>query len=137
MSRENVEIVKRLYDAYERNDLTTAFSLMSEEIEWDSSRLQGSFVAFDPLYRGHDGVREFWRQWLTAWDQVTFSYDEFIDAGERVVVVLRQRARGRVSGLEVSQGAYAQLWTLRDEMLTRMEFFPTRREALRAAGLSE
>lgn len=69
-----------------------------------------------------------------AWETTSFEYEEFIDAGEQVIVVLSQRARGRASGVEV-EFSYAQAWTA--GRLVRMEFFPTRAEAFAALGLGE
>jgi hypothetical protein len=94
-------------------------------------------LGFDPVYVGHDGVRTFWRLWLSAWETTTFEYDEFIDAGEHVVVVQSQRMRARTSGIEVEWNSYAQVWTIQDAKVVRMEFFPTRGEALEAVGRSE
>jgi ketosteroid isomerase-like protein len=72
MSEENVELVRRLYDASERGDLTTVFSIFDEEVEWDMSRFDTTELTFKPLYRGHDGIREFWREWYFTWDRSTF-----------------------------------------------------------------
>ena len=47
------------------------------------------------MYVGHDGVRDFWRLWLSAWETTSFEYHEFIDAGEHVVVVGRFSGRAR------------------------------------------
>jgi ketosteroid isomerase-like protein len=137
MSEENVEIVRRLYDADERADLATVYSILDEEIEWDMARGPYAELGLDAIYRGHEGVRKFWREWFSVWGRVEFSYDEFIDAGEKVLVVLRQRMRGKLSGIELSMDSYVQAWTLSEGKVVRMEFFPTREEALEVAGLSE
>jgi ketosteroid isomerase-like protein len=137
MSRENVEIVRQLYDAYARGDLATVYSIFDEEVEWDIARSPLADLGLARIYRGHEGIREFWREWFAVWGRVQFSYDEFIDAGEKVLVVLRQRMLGRSSGIELSMDSYVQAWTLSEGKIVRMEYFPTREEALEAAGLSE
>jgi ketosteroid isomerase-like protein len=137
MSEENVEVVRQLYDAYERDDLATVYSIFDEEVEWDIARSPLADLGLAPIYRGHEGVRQFWREWFAVWGRVEFSYDEFIDAGEKVLVVLRQRMRGKLSGIELSMDSYVQAWTLSEGKVARMEFFPTREDALKAAGLSE
>jgi ketosteroid isomerase-like protein len=58
------------------------------------------------------------------------------DGGDRVVVSVRHRGRGKISGVETDQ-AFAMLWTLRDGRAVRMEAYPTHAEALDATGLSE
>jgi uncharacterized protein len=137
MSRENVELVRRVYEAYERGDFPAVFAAYDPEIEWNVGRVASAGLGFDPLYVGHDGVRSFWRQWVSAWETTSFEYEEFIDAGEQVVVLLSQRMRGRTSGIELEWNSYAQVWTVREGKLVRTEFFPTRAEALEAVGLRE
>ena len=136
MSRGNVELVRRVCEANDRGDLTAVFAAYDPEIEWHVLGLTSAEVGFDPVYVGHEGVRNFWRLWLSAWETTSFEYHEFIDAGEHVVVVQSQRNRGRTSGIELEWN-FAQVWTIQDEKVVRVEFFPTRGEALKAVGLSE
>lgn len=136
MSAENVELVRRMYEAYDRGDLKAVFAAYDPGIEWDASRLDpATGLDLDPVYQGVDGIRHFFRRWLEAWETIKFDYEEFIDAGERVVVVLTQRMRGRTSGVDLEWRSYAQAWTVREGKLTRMEFFPDRAQALEAVGL--
>jgi ketosteroid isomerase-like protein len=137
MSQENVEVVRGVYEAYDRGDVTAVFAAYDPEIEWHVLGLTSAEVGFDPVYVGHDGVRNFWRLWLSAWETTSFEYHEFIDAGEYVVVVQSQRNRGRTSGIELEWNFYAQVWTIQHAKVVRVEFFPTRTEALEAVGLSE
>jgi ketosteroid isomerase-like protein len=134
MSQENVEIVRRLYEADERGDWATVYSIFHEEIEWDMARSPFADLGLARIYRGHEGVRRFWRDWFATWGRVEFSYEEFIDAGEKVLVVLRQQMRGKSSGIELSMDWYVQAWTIAEGKIIRMEFFPTRQEALETAG---
>jgi ketosteroid isomerase-like protein len=135
MSQENVELVRRVFEAHGRGDFTAVFAAYDPEIEWHVLRV--AEFGFDPVYVGHDGVRTFWRLWLSAWETTSFEYDEFIDAGEHVVVVQSQRMRARTSGIDVEWNSYAQVWTIRDAKVVRMDFFPTRGEAVEAVGRSE
>ena len=91
---------------------------------------------FETVYLGHEGVRMFWRTWFAAWETVDFEYEEFIDAGDQVLCILSQRMRGRTSGVELEWSSYAQLWTIRDGKVIRVQFFANREEALEAARLS-
>ena len=62
MSEENVELVRRIFDAYERKDFATLFAYYDAEIEWRiDERVRGPFGDFESVYYGHDGVRAFWR----------------------------------------------------------------------------
>ena len=138
MSQENVELVRSVIDAHERGDFATVFAAYDPEIEWRTGGgLTAPWSDFEPVYHGHEGVRNFWRTWFAAWERVDFEYEEFIDAGDRVVTILSQRMRGRTSGIELEWSSYAQVWTFRNDKVVRVEFFPNRLEALEAAGLSD
>ena len=136
MSRENVEVVRAIIDAHDRGDFDTVFAAYDPAIEWRPGRAM-AVSDLEPVYHGHDGIRAFWRQWFAAWETVRFEYEEFIDAGDSVVSILSQRTRGRTSGVELEWRSYGQVWTLANEKVVRVEFFPTRDQALEAVGLRE
>ena len=71
-----------------------------------------------------------------AWDDWELEVQELHDAGDRVVAVLRQRGRSKTSGMQVEM-AFAQVWTLRDGLQSRMEMYSDPTEGLRAVGLAE
>jgi hypothetical protein len=133
MSRENVEIVRQATYAYNRGAFEEAIVWMDPEIEWDMSRVQ---VPDPGVYRGFDGLRIFHNSWDESWASLELEPQEFIAAGDQVVSVVRQLGRGRLSGAEVEQ-SFAQLWTLRDGKIVRMEMHPNREAALEAAGPRE
>lgn len=136
MSAKNVEIVRQVYGAVARRDTGAVLALYDPDVEWDASRgtplgqLTGHSV-----YRGHDGLRRWFRQWYEAWQSLEDRCQELIDAGEHVVSVSTVRARGRSSGLDVEFSDRFGVWTIRDGRITRVVWFPTRAEALEAAGL--
>ena len=133
MSRENVELVRQTTDAYNRRDFEAAIKWMDPAIEWDMTRVQ---VPDPGVYRGLDGVRDFHNSWDESWDWLELEPEEFVDAGDRVVSVMRQAGEGKLSGAEVEQH-FAQVWTLRDAKIVRMEMYPSRKAALEAVGLRE
>jgi ketosteroid isomerase-like protein len=135
MSEENVEIVRRVYEAAARRDPATVLALYDPEVELDPSRLQAVGL-FDRVYCGDDGLRSFFREWHEAWQGIEYDYDELIDAGERVISVVTRHGRGRASGAEVDW-PLALVWTIRKGKVIRVVWFPTRADALEAAGLRE
>ena len=137
MSQENVEIVDMLLAKFRAGDLDV-FAYYDPEIEWDATR-GGDFVSdIAYLYRGHEGVREYWRTWLAAWEPITIWDYELKDAGESVVALISgQRNRGRHSGIGVEVPPYALVFTLRESKVIRWAFYHDEAEALEAAGLSE
>ncbi len=137
-SEENVEIVRRVYDAAARRDATAALALYDPEVELDASRLgvAGLVGGGRGVCCGHEGLRSFFREWHEAWESIEYDYDELIDAGEQVISVVTRHGRGRASGAEVDW-PLALVWTLRDEKVVRVVWFLTREAALEATRLSE
>ncbi len=137
MSQENVEIVRRLYDAIARQDVAAVLSFYDPEVEADFSRSpQGALTGGALNYHGHEGVRRMSRDWNEAWANVEYEIVDLVDAGEHVISVLTYRGRGRSSGAEVEQTDYP-VWTIRKGKIVRVVWLQTREEALEAAGLSE
>jgi ketosteroid isomerase-like protein len=134
MTRENVEVVRRLHEAATSRDVTTVLALYDPAVELDASRVQIVGFMGQDVYRGHEGLRRFFAEWHEAWESIDYSFEELIDAGEQVVSVVTRRARGRASGADV-EWHLALVWTLREGRVTRLVWFPTRTDALAAAGL--
>jgi ketosteroid isomerase-like protein len=132
MSQENVEVVRRGYEAYVASG-EISNELMAEDLVWDMSNFRD--WPEHPIYEGIEGARNFMRDWLEAWDDWTLDLEELHDAGgDQVVAILRQRGRSKISGLTVDM-VFGQVWTVRDGKQTRMVMYADRAEALAAVGL--
>jgi uncharacterized protein len=135
MSEENVEIVRGVYDAWQRGDFEGAFEPFHEDIEWlgppDISRAGG-----EPIVRGHKGVRRSLGRWVGVWDDYRFELRELIDIGDDVLAGGWQHGRGKGSGVEVSEEIFS-VWTLQAGKIVRQRMFRDRTQALEAAGLGE
>jgi ketosteroid isomerase-like protein len=132
MSRENVDLARRGYEAFARRDFDAVFELFHPEIE-----------AHDPpempdaaIHRGHEAVRRDWEQTAELFEDFSIELEETFDHGDVVVVFLLYRGRGSESGAEV-EARMAHLWTVRDGKAIRLQQFLDREQALEAAGLSE
>ena len=88
------------------------------------------------VYRGADAARNWWREWYAAWDTLRFEY-ELVDAGDRVVVLLDLRLRGRSTGIEFPPAKARGSITFRDGLVVHMKLYMSQAEALEAVGLSE
>ncbi len=133
MSQENVEIVRRAYEVFNRREGESALDLYARDIEWDLSR---AMLGTGEVYRGHEGVRESFRDLLTAFAAIDFEIERYEGFGEQVLATVRERYRGRGSGIEVDRRHFA-LWTVRAGKVARMRVYRERAEALEAVGLSE
>jgi ketosteroid isomerase-like protein len=127
MSQENVEAARRCIEAYRSGDYDGALEYLAPDVVWE--------IGQELPARGPDEVREVWRRWDAEWEELETEADEIIDAGDRLVVAVRYRGRGRVSGVEVNDLIF-EVHTLRDGRCIRKIEFPTRAEALEAVGLS-
>ena len=136
MSEENVEIVRRVYEASGTRDTGAVLAAYDPEVEWDVSRSPLGRLVGEGFYRGHDGLRRFFRAYHDAWENIDYRCDELIEAGEHVISVDVERGKGQVSGAEVEWTQYA-VWTVKGGKIVRVVWLPTREEALQAAGLSE
>lgn len=136
MSAENVEVVRAAFQSMTSGHAASVFELYDPEVELDPSRAELGGLIGTGTYRGHEGVRRFFRDYYDAWQRVDYDIEQLVDAGERVVSAVKTRARGRTSGAEVELRIYG-VWTIRNGRIVRVMFFATNEEALEVAGLLE
>jgi ketosteroid isomerase-like protein len=137
MSQENVEIVRTLLQGFARRDHERAFDLYDPNIEWDASKTEGINSDIAGVYHGHEGVRAYWRGWLSAWRDLDFELQDVLDAGDEVVALIhKQRQWGRHSGIETKMPPYALVFTINNGKVVRWRSFPDQRSALDAVGLA-
>jgi ketosteroid isomerase-like protein len=129
VSRQNVDAVRAGFEALEQGDVDDLVRRIHPEFEFTTP----AALSVEPdTYRGEEGVRRYFDSFYEVMDEVHFIPDEFIDAGERVVVPVHLRARGKETGLEVEQRIF-QVWSVRDGRASGVEVFPTLEEAMEAA----
>jgi ketosteroid isomerase-like protein len=134
MPHENVEIVRRGWGAWLRGDFPGLFRMFDEEAVWDMS----SYPDWpESAYHGREGVERFLKEWLEVWDDYEMGIEDVILAPDgRVVTLFWQRGKGRDSGLPMELQT-AQIATVRDGKVTRLDNYLDRAEALQVVGLSE
>jgi ketosteroid isomerase-like protein len=137
MSQENVEIVRTLAEGFQHRQHEQAFDLYDPEIEWDGSRVADTNMAAG-VFHGHEGVRAFWRDWLSAWSDLQFEIQDVLDARDNVVLLIRdQHQWGRRSGIATDVPPYGMVFTIRGGKVVRVRVYPDQESALEAAGLRE
>jgi ketosteroid isomerase-like protein len=138
MSRDDVEIVRRVFDAIARRDSAAVLALYDPHVEIEVMR--GAFAEFvlgEGVYRGYEGLRTVQRALSEAFASIETICEELIDAGRHVLSASRYRARGRGSGIEVEGPLQYGVWTIRDGKIARVVWFSTRAEALEATSARE
>jgi ketosteroid isomerase-like protein len=139
MSQQDVELVRELLAAFASRDHERAFEFYDPDIEWDARGVVAVTPDIAEIYHGHDGVRAYWRNWLSAWRDLAFEVEDVRGGADGQVVALigGQRQWGRHSGVETTVPPYGLVFTIRDGKVTRWRAFPSQKAALEAAALSE
>ena len=130
MADEDVEVVRRAYEAYSSGDFAAAGSAYSEDTVWDVTR----FRPDAEVHSGLDEVAKYLGSWRATWTEHAFSLEKAVDAGNRVVAVVRESGRGRSSGARVTI-RYGQVITVRDGKIVETVVYREPSEAFQAAGL--
>ena len=142
MSRQNIELVRAWLEAYRQPEMMALLangeldmSAIDPQVEWDASRLTEMIPDLAEVYRGHEGVRNYWQSWFEAWSNIEFEIEDIRDSGDEVVVLIRnQRQWGRHTRICTELPPYAQVFTIRDGVLVRWRTFPDQESALHAVG---
>ena len=131
MSKKNVEIVRRNYAAFDRGDLDPILADLHAD-----AVIRAHPLGDEGNYVGHEGFLRFIANWVGQFEDFQQTPEEFVDAGDRVLSRVLQRARGRGSGVPVE----AHFWLVhefQEDKATRIDLYDNEAEALEAAGLSE
>jgi ketosteroid isomerase-like protein len=133
MSQQNVELVEQGYEVLNRDGVEGVFRFLDEEIEFVPVP---GWLPDAEHFHGHEGVRAWFSKiaeviTIDRWDP-----QEIIDAGDRLIAVVTVRGRGRATEIP-AEATFYQVWTLRKRKAVRLEAYLDRRQAFRAAGLSE
>ena len=130
MPLENVELTRRFYDAFNRRDLDASLAVIDPEVEFAARFME---VEGDPYYRGHDGIREWWRTLLAIFPDFSAEVLDVRETGGFLILALRIRGHGAGSGVPVDEAVW-QAVEVRDGKVTWARNFGSEAEALEAAG---
>jgi hypothetical protein len=142
MSQENVERLRAGIELFlagtgelQREEMLRKLGeLWDPEIEVDAS--ESPVLDLNGIYRGPDAVRQFWREWLAAWEAFQFEY-ELVDAGDRIVQLFDMQMRGRSTHIEMPFGNVAWVYTYRGGRVIHQKLHMSHSEALESVGVSE
>jgi ketosteroid isomerase-like protein len=133
MSQENVELVRKVVEAFNRRDVATLSAMHDPGVQWAPREAQALERS---VYRGHEGIAQYFEDLASVWDEMSFEPEEFRDSGNHVVTGGRLRARGRGSGADIDEHV-GVVHEIRNGKVVRAETYPTWTAALEAAGLRE
>ena len=144
MSQENVELVRRWYGWFadwfdvapgdDRELIDEAFrTYLDERFE---ARLDPDYPEGEQAFAGRNGAIQFLTMLREVWGEFRVEPERFLDAGDRVVVLIRVVAKGGASGVPIELET-AHVWTVHDGRLRSVRFYRDRSQALESTGLSE
>ena len=133
MSQENVEVVRRMFDAFNRGDVDAVIATFDEGCLLEEPREMPDRSSSG--IRGHDGIRE-WMANLRGVAGVRFEPRSFSAGGDAVVSELAAHGQGQGSGVPVEWTTFAVL-RMRNGKITRAQAFLSSDEALEAVGPPE
>jgi ketosteroid isomerase-like protein len=132
VSENYVQLAKWGYEAFLEGKLSSVVQMIDP-----------AFVAYLPdglpgakTYEGQEGFLAGVREQLEAFDEWRLEPQKFIPAGDRVLVLVRQHGRGRLSGVEVDVFT-AWLWTFSDGKAVELRVFLDQDEAFEAIGVTK
>ena len=135
MSQQNVDTVRLGYERYAAGDLEGVSVLFSEDVVLADGGGLGVADTAAGTFHGPEGFVRSARESLEAFDDFQVETEDFIDAGDAVVVAVRISGTGKASGARLEM-RLAHLWVMGDDgKVMRGEVYRSAEEALAAAGL--
>jgi ketosteroid isomerase-like protein len=134
MSQRNVELVREAFEAFDAGDWERTAQLTDPEVVMHGT-VGG--LSEGQVARGLAQIREmFEAEDLEAWEERRLEQEELLDAGDEVVVLMREYRRGKGSGVELETET-AVVVAVRDGRVVRIQGYMQREQALAAAGLEK
>lgn len=124
VEERNVRLLREGFEAFNQGNPGESLDVMHPDIEWHVVFRLPDLPLPKDVYRGRDEVQAVWRQFGSAWEELTVVLEEirYVDE-ERVVARARFHGRGRGSGIEVDRIVFFA-FRIRDELLTYSHAFP-------------
>jgi ketosteroid isomerase-like protein len=126
--------LRRLYDEWAKGNLLALQDVADPGIEWEWAPEMASLFGGPRVYCGLEEVWAATKEWLVPWEHYWMTADEFIEVGDRVVVLMRIHGRAH-SGNHLEQQV-AAIWTMRDGKAVAVRYYMDRDKALAAAGVT-
>ena len=128
MSREKVEVVRAIYDAFNRGDTDAILELVDPAV-----LVEDRAVIDGATYEGRDGALRFLAFQADAFSAQSVELEELVDTTDEIVAVIRLRGEGPRSGVPL-EGRFSHVWEVAGGVVRRLRVYVTKQEALEAAG---
>lgn len=131
MSLQTVEIVRHALGEFNSGDVERVAACFHPDFE---GRVAPELSTEPDTYRGREGIQRYFESFRETFEQIRFDGEEFVDAGDSVVVSLCMSAIGKLTKIRVEQ-RNAAVWTVRDGKVVHIETYASFTSALEAAGV--
>ena len=128
MSQEKVEVVRAIYDAFNRGDTDAILELVDPAVS-----VEDRAVIDGATYEGRDGALRFLAFQAEAFNAHSVELEELVDTTDEIVAVIRLRGEGPRSGVPL-EGRFSHVWEVAGGTVRRLRVYVTKQEALEAAG---
>jgi ketosteroid isomerase-like protein len=133
VSEENIELVRRVFDAFTRRDLEAVLEIADPAVEFFAPT--ASIAGHETPYRGHDGMRQYFEDVARIWEELEVIPHEYREIDDQVIALGRVYGRG-LDGLLVDSPT-GWIWTLSNGRIVKGQVYTSRQEALDAVGMSK
>ena len=128
----DIELVKAMFAAFAARDLETVLSLADPEIEFTT--VTGEQAGRTEPYRGHDGLREYFRDVAAVWEELRLTPREFREEGGLILVTGKVSAR---SQRRTVSGSTGWVWRVRDGKVVYARVYASAADAVAALEAGE
>jgi uncharacterized protein len=122
-----MDVIKAVYEAFTERDVEGVIAHLDDDVEF--SAVTGDHAGRTEPYRGHDGIREYFRDVAEVWDELRIVPDEYRRDGDKILVTGRVTAR---SPARIVAGSTGWIWRLRDGVVVYARVYPSAADAMAA-----
>jgi ketosteroid isomerase-like protein len=130
VAHTDVMVVKAVFAAFAERDVERVLELIDPEVEFTA--MTNDFAGRTEPYRGHEGIREYFRDVARVWDELRLTPRDYRDLGDGVLVTGRVNAR---SAARIVDGSTGWIWRVRDGRVVYARVYASAADAERAAGV--
>jgi ketosteroid isomerase-like protein len=127
MDETDRDVIEAVYVAFAERDVEGVIARLHPDVEFTA--VTGDQAGRSGPYRGHDGMRQYFRDVAEVWDELRVVPSEFRQSGDTILVTGRVSAR---SPARIVAGSTGWIWRLRDGLVAYARVYPSAAEAMAA-----
>jgi ketosteroid isomerase-like protein len=129
VARSDIDVVKEVYAGFAARDMERVEAVLDPDAVFVA--LTGGIIGRTEPYRGHDGMREYFRDVARVWDELVLTPREFEEVGDAILVTGRVSAR---SPSRMISGSTGWVWRVRNGLVVYVRVYSSAAEARAAVS---